>query len=783
MASLLATQRSPNGASLPERCAPADRCFAGQLVSLPYIVLFGPVVVAAAAAALAASPVPLQPFAQQVRALESALDHLGEPLSQEEKRRINDAVGLADEAKAAAELERLLDARALAVVEINPESRVKVTQGKAPPRLAQGGTRAFLVKVVNQAGVTAALAVESPNTGAVYTSSFASGGSPSPPVKLTAVDVRERWADIGLYTKPPMRERLSGLPLEYAILLVGSRDAGQRSAKLGFNVGQGTQDIGYRSETLILFDSAPAFPVTLRVRDEKGRPTVAAFEIRDRLLRLYPLPAKRLAPDLPFQPQVYRADGDVVLLPAGDYSVTCSRGPEYMSETKPLAVKAKTELRFALSRWIDPSKLGWYSGDHHIHAAGCSHYDNPTQGVTPTDMWLQVQGEALNVGSVLTWGPCYYHQKQFFSGQDHPLSTADHLLHYDLEVSGFPSSHAGHLVLLGLKDQDYPGTKRIEDWPSWDLPVLRWAKAQAAVTGFAHSGWGLAVNSSALPNYEIPAFDGIGANEYIVDVTHPGLVDFISAGDTSYPSELNIWYHTLNVGYRTRISGETDFPCITDDKVGLARSYAKLEGGLSYRGFVEAVRTGRTYVSDGKSHLIDFALDNVAVGERDSEVKLEAPRTLRATVKVAALLDALPEPEFRNLKASEKPYWDIRRARIGASREVAVELVVNGEAVQRKNVAADGSLRELGFDVEIARSSWVALRILPSSHTNPVFVLVGGKPIRASRRSAQWCLDGVNQCWTQKRTRIRGAELEEAERAYEHARQTYRRLLAESDPP
>jgi hypothetical protein len=56
----------------------------------------------------------------------------------------------------------------------------------------------------------------------------------------------------------------------------------------------------------------------------------------------------------------------------------------------------------------------------------------------------------------------------------------------------------------------------------------------------------------------MPGFDGIGANEYIVDVTHPNTVDFISAVCT-YMWELNIWYHTLNVGYRARISGETDF--------------------------------------------------------------------------------------------------------------------------------------------------------------------------------------------------------------------------------
>ena len=93
------------------------------------------------------------------------------------------------------------------------------------------------------------------------------------------------------------------------------------------------------------------------------------------------------------------------------------------------------------------------------------------------------------------------------------------------------------------------------------------------MTGFAHSGWGLEVKSHELPNYEMPGFDGIGANEYIVDVTYPDTVDFISAGDTPYVWELNSWYHTLNVGFRTRISGETDFPCMTDGGVGAGRSY------------------------------------------------------------------------------------------------------------------------------------------------------------------------------------------------------------------
>ena len=88
--------------------------------------------------------------------------------------------------------------------------------------------------------------------------------------------------------------------------------------------------------------------------------------------------------------------------------------------------------------------------------------------------------------------------------------------------------------------------------------------------------------------------------------------------------------------------------------------------------------------------------------------------------------------------------------------------------------------RPIAFDYKIDRSSWVALRILPSSHTNPIFVLVDDKPIRASRKSAEWCLRAVDQCWSQKAPQIRLEERGEAERAYEFAREAYRQRLTES---
>jgi hypothetical protein len=719
---------------------------------------------------------PLQPLAQQARQLEEALAYLGQPLPADDLRRIHEAIANPNEAAAVQALESVLDAHALLIVDINPESRVKVEEGVAKPELVEAGTRLFLVKVMNKANVRAPLVVQSPNSGDVY---VRSNGDPAPAIKLSPQESKERWANISLYQRPPMRPRLSGLALEYAILEVYSRDAGERSAKISFNVGQGSQDIGFRNDVTVLFNAVPARRITLRVKDEKGRPGMASFIIKDRVQRIYPLPSKRLAPDFFFQPQIYRADGESVQLPAGYFTFEYTGGPEYLTRTRELATDSN-EISFQLERWIDPSNLGWYSGDHHVHAAGCSHYMNPTEGVQPEDMMRQILGEHLNIGSVLTWGPDYYYQKQFFSGKDHPLSKTNELMHYDLEVSGFPSSHAGHIILLNLKQQDYPGAKKIEDWPTWDLPIFRWAKQQGAVVGFAHSGWGLEVGGKDLPTYQMPAFDGIGANEYIVDVTHPGAVDFISAVDTPYVWELNIWYHTLNVGFRTRISGETDFPCIYDGKVGLGRTYAKVDSALSYEGWLRSLQAGRSYVSDGKTHLMDFKVNGVPAGAGAGELAIPAGSNVTVTLTAAAYLPVQPNEAVRSRPLDEKPYWDVERARIGDTRDVPVEIVVNGKVAGRQTITADGKLRDLKFEVPVKESSWIAARVLPSAHTNPVFAIVGGKPVRASRASAEWCLNAVNQCWTQKAPRIRPSELPEATRAYDHAREVYRRLIAES---
>jgi len=727
--------------------------------------------------------VELQPLSAQARRVAEALEVLGQPLPPDLKARLERASEMADGPAGVRAIQEAIDPLCLIGVDINPESRVKATQGPAPARLIQHGWRVFLVKVHNEAGVTAPLIAGSPNAAPLQKRSTS---SPEPKASVPASEVPRRWMDLSVFGDRPLTRTLSGLALEYRVIQIYSRDGGRREARISFDVGQGTQDLGFRSDVDVLFACEPAVPVVLDVLDFDGRPAMASFLIRDPMGRIYPSPTRRLAPDFFFHPQVYRRSGETVLLPPGPYTFEWTRGPEYVTRRRAVTVPPVKEHResFTLERWAHLARRNWFSGDHHVHAAGCAHYESPTEGVSPDDMMRQILGEDLGVDCVLSWGPCWYAQKGYFDGKLHPLSTPDHLMRYDVEVSGFPSSHAGHLCLLRLKEDDYPGTTRIEEWPSWDLPVLKWGRSQGGVVGFSHSGWGLKTESSDLPNYEVPAYDGIGANEYIVDVAHDA-VDFISAVDTPAPWELNIWYHTLNCGFRARISGETDFPCIYGERVGLGRVYVKLDDGkLDFGRWCEGLKQGRSYVGDGKSHLVDFKVDGLGVGEGGGELRLDAPRRVRVTATVAAYLAPEPTPELNQIRARPldvKPYWDVERARVGETRTVPVEVVVNGKPVARQAVAADGTFRELSFDIQVDRSSWVALRVYPSSHTNPVFVLVGGKPVRGSRRSAGWCLEGVDRCWSQKEKAIRPAEREAARAAYDVAREAYKKVLAESD--
>jgi hypothetical protein len=115
--------------------------------------------------------------------------------------------------------------RCLLIVSINPESRVKAERGPAAVILTAGVPALATIKVVNDAGVTAAVTVSGPGIG------------------------ERGWLD-AQFVGP---SRLTGAPVEYLVLRLTARESGKREATFRFDVGQGTQDLGFRAEVPVLF--------------------------------------------------------------------------------------------------------------------------------------------------------------------------------------------------------------------------------------------------------------------------------------------------------------------------------------------------------------------------------------------------------------------------------------------------------------------------------------------------------------------------------------------------
>ncbi len=189
----------------------------------------------------AVEDVEVDPFRQHVRRLRKALEVLRSSLPAETAKELDKLLGMrAIDAATIARIQELLDARCLCLVHINPESRVKAARGPQVAVLVRGRPEMVLVKVHNEAGVTHPLKVSGPQ------------------LRIANAKDGERWLEAAVQVDRPLAEKLSGQKVEYVVLRLLAHQVGKREATLRFDVGQGTQDLGFRAEVPILFTVKPA---------------------------------------------------------------------------------------------------------------------------------------------------------------------------------------------------------------------------------------------------------------------------------------------------------------------------------------------------------------------------------------------------------------------------------------------------------------------------------------------------------------------------------------------
>ena len=204
------------------------------------------------------------------------------------------------------------------------------------------------------------------------------------------------------------------------------------------------------------------------------------------------------------------------------------------------------------------------SADTHVHGHGCH-----GQGRGPDELLSLLKPALLDIAAILVWGAGYEDDVVYFTGKDDPASTADHILHYDLEVSAFkPSDIMGHQIVLGLSSIDFP---RLVS----SIPVTDWAHAQGALSGFAHI--------NAWPSPQRKLYPGFEDTSDLAPLEVPiraalGTLDFLEIEHAVFFKEGNIWYKLLNTGFKIPIVGGSDWPCMSEGPGSVRTLFSKNVG-------------------------------------------------------------------------------------------------------------------------------------------------------------------------------------------------------------
>ena len=361
---------------------------------------------------------------------------------------------------------------------------------------------------------------------------------------------------------------------------------------------------------------------------------------------------------------------DMMVAP-GEYEIKILRGTEHIAVTDVLTVTSGgvTEKSNPPRRWGDMRKMGWYSGDDHVHCRILSEND-------ARRLMVWAQAEDIHVANVVKMGDInrtWFDQRGW--GKAFRVIEGDVILSPGQEC---PRTHKqiGHTLSMNTRSM-IRNTDRYYVYEE----VADEVHAQGGLWGYAH----------------------VCSKKFHVDrdmsINIPkGKCDFVELMQFSTLGT-ELYYDFLNIGFKVTASAGSDVPW--GGSIGEVRVYAYTgDRPFTADAWFEAVKKGHTFTTNGP--MIDFHVDDALPGD---QILVQQNRKLRVRAR------AWGDPE-RMVPAS-------------------LEIIRQGEVLKSAEPSAPKQ-KELALDFELDAENgfWIAARVQghdgSAAHTTPVYVLREG---------------------------------------------------------
>jgi hypothetical protein len=345
------------------------------------------------------------------------------------------------------------------------------------------------------------------------------------------------------------------------------------------------------------------------------------------------------------------------------------------------------------------SAAGWFGGDMHTHFSRWQPSDS--------HVWTRLlQAEGIHaVNNMVYKAAGIVESPQYAMGT--PGAPDGHRDGHHVIAGGeeFRDNDLyGHMIAAGIAEIIEPisvgqALGRRENYPLF-AAVCDWAHEQGGIAGWAHGGT------------QIKLFESLPIEAAL------GKLDFVESVQFNCFNGFMFWYRLLNCGIRLACTGGSDFPFSADllapwyPNLGLDRTYAQVGGEFTYNAWIEGIRGGRTFATNGPM--------------------------------VFLTVNGQPPGSTLQLPASEDSVLVEARAVCNYGLD-CLEIVTNGAVV--KHAEGQGGPTEIACAerVRLGESAWFAARtrgrVEPAvygglapwhlhAHTSPTYVLLAGRPIR-----------------------------------------------------